>query len=102
MCLNYFKGRETFKKNIVRPVNGKCYFTYAVIRKFLCPQHSRPTKKKKKKKEYITTFSGDIQVYEQFKRTVYPEGQFNIPINLDLRLFPLHTTNTVFLEASDL
>lgn len=50
MCLNYFKGRETFTKNIVRPVNGKCYFTYAVIRKFLCPQHSRPTKKKKKKK----------------------------------------------------
>lgn len=60
------------------------------------------SQKEKKKKGVIRPFSGEIQVYEQFERTVYPQGQFNILINLELRLFPLCTTNTAFPETPEL
>lgn len=79
-------------------MNDKCYFSYSVSREFLCLKK----RKKRKKKGVIRLFSGEIHAYEWFERTVYPQGQFNIPVNLDLRLFPLCTTNTAFPKTPEL
>lgn len=60
------------------------------------------SQKAKKKKAVIRLFSGEIQIYEQFERIVCPQGQFNIPTNLDVRLFPLCTSNTAFPDSPEL